>query len=138
MRALFLPRQQRLLWLAWGVCAACASSPAPSQERVDTAFRAIQRGEAQIEAAAREVDRVGSTIADGAQACVERCDPSSAAIAQARRGAAAVCESAAAIEDDDDARVRCARARERGAAIEQKASELRVRCGCGPIQSEAR
>jgi hypothetical protein len=137
MRAQFLTRRQRLLWLVFGfsggVCAACAGSPPPSQERIDTAFRAIQRAEARIEAAAREVDRVAGTIADDAGACVERCDPFSQGIAQARDGAAAVCESAATIDDDNDARVRCARARDRSAAIAQRAGDLRARCGCGPI-----
>jgi hypothetical protein len=117
-----LTRRQRLLWLAWAFCTGCASSPAPSQERIDAAFRAIQRAEARIEAAGREVDRL--------PACVERCGPFSAAIAGAREGAAAACESATAIADDDDARVRCDRARERSAAIEQRASDLGARCGC--------
>jgi hypothetical protein len=139
MRAPFFTRQQGLLWLVcWlscGVCAACASSPAPSQERIDTAFRAIQRGEARIEAAAREVDRIAGTIADDAGACVERCDPFSKAIAEARDGSAAVCESAATIENDNDARVRCARASDRSTAITQRATDLQARCGCGPSAS---
>lgn len=136
MRVLFLTRWQRLLWLGWGVCAGCASSPAPSQERLDAAFRAIQRGEARIEAAARELDRVAGSISDDAGACVERCGPFSKAIAEARDGAEAVCESAAAIQDDDDARVRCDRGRDRSAAIAQRASDLRARCGCGPSSTD--
>lgn len=135
MRVPFLTRRQRLLWpvfwLSCGVSAGCASSPAPSQERIDAAFRAIQRAEARIEAAGREVDQVAGTIADDAGACVERCEPLHDAIAEARAGAAAACESATTIADDDDARVRCDRAHERSAAIEQRASELRARCGCG-------
>lgn len=136
-----MTRRQRplwlVLWLSCGVCAGCASSPAPSQGRIDAAFRAIQRGEARIEAAAREVDRVAGTIADDAGACVERCDPFDKAIAEARDGAAAVCESAATIDDDSAARVRCDRGRDRSAAITQRASDLRARCGCGPAPSDA-
>lgn len=135
MRAPFFTRQLFVFGFGCGVCAACASSPAPSQERIDTAFRAIQRGEARIEAAARELDRIAGTIADDAGACVERCDPLSSAIAEARAGAAATCESAATIENDDDARVRCDRARDRNAALTDRASDLRARCGCGPSAS---
>jgi hypothetical protein len=136
MRAPFFTRLLRpVFWLSCGVCAACASSPAPSQERIDTAFRAIQRGEARIEAAAREIDRIAGTIAEDAGACVERCDPFSKAIAEARDGSAAVCESAATIENDNDARVRCDRARDRSTAVAARASDMQARCGCGPSGS---
>jgi len=139
MRAPFFTRERRflglVLGLSCGVCAACATSPAPSQERIDAAFRAIQRGEARIEAAVRELDRIAGTIADDAGACVERCDPSSKAIAEARDGAAAVCESAATIENDNDARIRCDRARDRNTALARRASDLQARCGCGPSGS---
>jgi hypothetical protein len=119
------------MWLALSLCAACAGSPAPTQERIDTAFRAIQRSEARIEAAAREVDRAAASIAHEAGACVERCAPVDDAIGEARGGAAGVCDAAATIEGDSDARVRCERARTRSAAIEQRAGELKLRCGCG-------
>jgi hypothetical protein len=95
------------------------------------AFRSIQRGEARIEAAAREVDRVSASIAHDAGACVERCAPLDGAVSEARGGAAGVCDAAATVESDNDARVRCDRARVRGAAIEQHAREQKQRCGCG-------
>lgn len=130
MRVPLLTLRRSLPWLAWSLCAACAGSPALNQERIDTAFRAIQRSEARIEAAAREVDGAAATIADDTAACVERCTPLDGAIGEARDGAAGVCDAAATIEGDGDARVRCERARTRSAAIEQRAGELRLRCGC--------
>jgi hypothetical protein len=137
MRAQFLLTCCRhLVWLALSLSAACASSPAPSNERIDAAFRAIQASEAQIEAAARRVDQITSSIASDAEACVERCAPLDQAIAQAGQGAAGVCDSAAGL-DDSDARTRCERARERSAALQQRASELRGRCGCGLAQTSA-
>lgn len=118
------------MWLAWGACAACASSPAPSQERIDAAFRAIQRSEAQFEAAGRELDQIAASIAPDAGACVERCAPLDHAAGQASDGAAGVCEAAREIESDHDARVRCERAGQRSAAIARSAGELKLRCGC--------
>jgi hypothetical protein len=131
MPDLLLTFRRSVMCLACGLCAACASAPAPSQERIDTAFRSIQRSEARIEAAAREVDRIAASIAGDAGACVERCAPFDNAVSEASGGAAGVCDAAASIESDNDARVRCDRARVRSAAIEQRARELKQRCGCG-------
>jgi hypothetical protein len=112
------------------VIAGCASSPARDGDRIDSAFRAIQRSEARIEAAGRQVDRVATSIAPDAGACVERCELLVQASSEAAAGAAGVCQTAAAL-DDGDARTRCERAKSRSAAIEQRAAELRMRCGCG-------
>ena len=111
--------------------AACAGSAAHSGDRIDRAFRAIQRSEARIEAAGRQVDGTLASTARDAGACAERCAPLAEAIADARRGASGVCETAATL-DDGDARTRCERGNERSAAIQQRAAELRTRCGCGP------
>jgi len=135
MRAsILLTRCRHIAWLALGFCAACAGSPAPSTERIDAAFRAIQRDEARIEAAARRVDQITSTITSGTGACVERCAPLGEAISEARNGAAGVCATAADL-DDADARMRCERSKNRSASIEQHASELSGRCGCGPASA---
>ena len=135
MRAPLLTFHRFAVWLAWGLFAACASAPALTQERIDAAFRSIQRSEARIEAAARDLDRIAASIAPDAGACVERCGPSAGAVSEARAGARGVCDAAATIESDHDARVRCERARARSAAIAQRARELQLRCGCGPSEA---
>jgi hypothetical protein len=117
-------------WIAFAVIAGCASSPARDGDRIDSAFRAIQRAEARIEAASRQVDGVAASIAPDAGACVERCAPLDQASAAANEGAFGVCETAAAL-DDGDARTRCERATSRRAAIAQRVGELHMRCGCG-------
>ena len=127
MRARILLAQAVLLAFSAG----CAGAPAHGGDRIDGAFRAIQRSEARIEAAGREVDRVSASTPPDAGACVERCTALTEAIDDARAGSAGVCETAATL-DDHDARTRCERGRSRSAAIEQRASELRARCGCGP------
>jgi hypothetical protein len=125
---------RHVAWLLLGLCAACAGSPAPSNERIDAAFRAIQRDEARIEAAGRRVDQITSSVSSIAEACVERCQPLDEAISEARGGAKGVCSSGAEL-DDADARMRCERAGTRSAAIAQAASDLRGRCGCGQAAS---
>ena len=134
--AILLAKRVFPSWIALALIAGCASSTPHNGDRIDGAFRAIQRSEARIEAAGREVDRVEASIAPDAGACVERCTLLDHAISEARAGAAGVCETAAAL-DDGDARTRCERAKSRSAAIEQRADALRMRCGCGPAKAAA-
>lgn len=115
----------------WLALAACASSPSPNGERIDAAFRAIQRGEARLERAARQLEQAEASIAPGAGACVERCAPAGESAEEASGGARDVCDRAAEL-DDGDARTRCERARARARAVEQRADALWMRCGCGP------
>lgn len=77
------------------------------------------------------MDQITSSIASDAEACVERCAPLADAIAAAKAGAASVCDIARGI-DDADARTRCERGNDRSVAIQREASDLRLRCGCGP------